>query len=98
VNGMLIGIAVGALCGVVIGVVAGITVLAYKHPKSYEKLFAALLIVLLGALAAGTFWDLSKGGGYSRFIVMAAIAYFSFLRVLPLLLGGEKHLKEEEDK
>jgi len=88
----------GVLFGLVIGVVAGITVLAYKHPKSYQKLFAALLIILLGALAAGTFWDLSTGAGYSRFIVMGAIIYFSFLRTLPLLSGRVKSLEEKDDR
>jgi hypothetical protein len=65
VDGLLIGIAVGVLSGVVVGVVAGLTVMACKHPKSYEKLYGALLIILLGALAGGTFWDLRNGVGYS---------------------------------
>jgi Na+/H+ antiporter NhaC len=98
VDGVLVGIVTGVLFGLVIGVVVGITVLAYKHPKSYEKLFAALLIILLGALAGGTFWDLSKGAGYSRFIVMGAIIYFSFLRILPLLSAKVKSLEEKDDR
>jgi len=60
--------------GLLIGsVLAGITVMACKHPKSYEKLYGALLIILLGALAGGTFWDLRNGVGYSRFVVIAEL-------------------------
>jgi len=97
VDGLLIGIAVGVLSGVVVGVVAGTTVMACKHPKSYEKLYGALLIILLGALAGGTFWDLRNGVGYSRFVVIAVIIYFSFLRALPLFLARDKPLKEGDD-
>jgi hypothetical protein len=96
VDGLLIGIAVGVLSGVVVGVVAGITVMACKHPK-YEKLYGALLIILLGALAGGTFWDLRNGVGYSRFVVIAVIIYFSFLRALPLFLARDKRVKEGDD-
>lgn len=88
--GLLSGIVAGILSGVIIGALAGITVLAWKHPKLYEKLFAALLIILLGAFAGGTFWDLSSGAGYSRFVVIAVIVYFSFLRALPLFLARDK--------
>jgi hypothetical protein len=76
---------------------AGITVLACKHPKSYEKFYGALLIISLGALAGGTFWDLSHGAGYSRFVVIAVIIYFSFLRALPVILARDKSVKEGDD-
>ena len=97
VDGLLIGIAFGVLSGVVVGAVAGITVLACKHPKSYEELYGALLIILLGALAGSTFWDLSHGAGYSRFVVIAVIIYFSFLRALPVILARDKPVKEGDD-
>ena len=95
-DGLLIGIAVGVLSGVVVGVVAGLTVMACKHPKSYEKLYGALLIILLGALAGGTFWDLRNGVGYSS-VVIAVIIYFSFLRALPLFLARDKPVKGGDD-
>ena len=52
----------------------------------------------LGALAGGTFWDLSNGAGYSRFVVIVVIVYFSLLRALPLFLGGAKPVKQDDDK
>jgi hypothetical protein len=53
--------------------------------------------MLLGALAGGTFWDLRNGVGYSRFVVIAVIIYFSFLRALPLFLARDKPVKEGDD-
>ena len=97
-GGLLNGTVAGALFGIIAGVVAGITVLAVRHPKVYKKLYGALLIILLGALAGGAILDLSNGIGYSRFIVTAVIVYISFLRAIPLLLGEDKRVKEEDDK
>jgi hypothetical protein len=98
VGGLLNGTVAGALFGIIVGVVSGITVLAFKHPKAYEKLYGVLLVILLGALAGGAISDLSNGAGYSRFIVTAVIFYVSFFRAIPLLLGEDKPVKEEDDK
>jgi hypothetical protein len=76
VDGLLMGIAVGVLSGVVVGAVAGITVLACKHPKSYEKLYG-VLIILLGALGYLGFepWSwllqICRYRGYYLFFVLA---------------------------
>jgi hypothetical protein len=88
----------GQLLGIFAGVVARITVLAVRQPKVYKKLYGALLIILLGALAGSAILDLSNVEGYSRFIVTAVIVYVSFLRVLPLLLRKEKPAKEVDNK
>ena len=88
-DGLLSGVAVGVLSGVILGAVAVITVLACKHPKSYEKLFGGLLIILLGALAGGTFWDLSHGAGYSRIIVMGYCLCFVLARCSSLVSQGQ---------
>ncbi|PNE10211.1 MAG: hypothetical protein CR217_15620 [Beijerinckiaceae bacterium] len=98
VSGLLNGTISGALFGIIVGVVSGITVLAFKHPKVYKKLYGVLLVILLGALAGGAISDLSNGAGYSRFIVTAVILYVSFLRAIPLLSGEDKPVKEEDDK
>jgi hypothetical protein len=42
--------------------------------------------------------DLRTGAGYSRFVVIVVIIYFSFLRALPLFLGKEKPVRKEDDK
>jgi len=94
VGGLLNGIVAGALFGILVGAISGITVLAFKHPKAYKKLYKVLLIILLGALAGGAILDLRNGAGYSRFIVTAVIFYVSFLRALPLMLGEDKQIKE----
>jgi hypothetical protein len=98
VDGLLIGIVACVLFGVTIGLVAGLTALACQHPKSYEKVFAALLIILLGRLLEALSGDLRTGAGYSRFVVIVVIIYFSFLRALPLFLGKEKPVRKEDDK
>jgi Na+/proline symporter len=98
VGGLLNGTIAGAFFGIIAGVLSGITVLAFKHPKVYKKLYGVLLVILLGALAGGAISDLSNGSGYSRFIVTAVILYVSFLRALPLLSGEDKPAKEEDDK
>ncbi|MGH6813239.1 MAG: hypothetical protein ACREDM_13205 [Methylocella sp.] len=97
-GGLLHGTVAGALFGIIVGVVSGITVLAFKHPNVYKKLYGVLLIILLGALAGGAIFDLSNGAGYARFIVTAVIIYVSFLRALPLLLGWDKPVEEDDDK
>ena len=95
---LLNGTVAGALFGIIVGLLAGLTALAFKRPEVYKKLYGVLLVILLGALAAGAILDLSYETGYSRFIVTAAIVYVSFLRALPLLLRKEKPVKEEDDK
>jgi hypothetical protein len=97
VGGLLSWTGAGALFGIIAGVAAGITVLAVRHPKVYKKVYGVLLIILVGALAGGAVWDLSKGAGDSRLIVTAIIIYVSFLRALPLL-RKEKPVKEENEK
>ncbi|MFZ0495384.1 MAG: hypothetical protein WBE80_04535 [Methylocella sp.] len=97
-GGLLNGTVAGALLGIIAGVAAGITVLAVKQPEVYKKLYGVLLVILLGALAAGAILDLSYETGYARFIVTAVIVYVSFLRILPLLLGKEKQIKQNDDK
>jgi hypothetical protein len=97
VGGLLSWTVAGALFGIIVGGAAGIAVLAVRHPEVYKKVYGVLLIILVGALAGGAIWDLSKGAGDSRLIVTAIIIYVSFLRVLPLLLRKEKPVKEEDE-
>ncbi|MGH6841058.1 MAG: hypothetical protein ACREDV_03055 [Methylocella sp.] len=96
-SGLLSGTIAGALFGIIAGVVAGITVLAVRHPEIYKKLYGALLIILLGALAGSAIFDLSSAAGNSRFVVTAVIVYVTLLRVIPHLLRKEKPVEEEND-
>lgn len=48
------------LSGLAIAAIAGITVIAYRHPKGFEKLYVALAIVIASIVGAILSWNFSN--------------------------------------
>jgi len=62
--------AIGALCVAALG---GLTIIAYRHPKKYQKLYLVLIIIILmamwtmAAFNAGNYWAQSAIWGSGVF-------------------------------
>jgi hypothetical protein len=57
---------VASLTGLLVTALTGLTILAYKHPEGYKKLFLPMTIIMAIIVWSGVIWDVSVTATYSH--------------------------------
>ncbi|WP_029655544.1 hypothetical protein [Marinobacter daepoensis] len=47
------------ISSLLVAAVTGLTIIAYRHPRAFSKLFTPILVVTGAALASGLIWDVA---------------------------------------
>ena len=63
------------LSGLAIAAIAGVTVIAYRHPKGFEKLYVPLCLVISGTVIVFLSWNFSN---HTAQIAISSISIESF--------------------